>query len=168
MDAVGILRNFMSGKLLTKALWNDSQQFQTAVSSDAPYNAGAMLSSLLDLGFTMSYGDDFNGQTYTINTYQGYGMAWNQLGVGVQAGVGSWMTPLSEVSQLATWAVTPQSGNPPVIGLMLYTFSQDIQQWTHLPQNSPGYMFPNANDHEWQKAMVQGMWGPGNWNVVGS
>jgi hypothetical protein len=51
---------------------------------------------------------------------------------------------------------------------MLYTFSQDIQQWTHAPQNSPNYMYPNPNDHEWQKAIVEGMWGPGNWNVSGS
>jgi len=49
------------------------------------------------------------------------------------------MTPLSEVTQLAQWAVASlPSGNPPVLGMMLYTFSQDIQQWMHSPQNAPG------------------------------
>jgi hypothetical protein len=168
MDTVGTLRQFMGGSLLSKALWADDAHFQTAVSSDAPYNAGAMLSSLLDLGGTMAYGYPFQSQVQAINTYKGYGMTWNQLCVGVQAGTGSWMTPIEEVSQLAQWAVTSQSGSPPVLGMMLYTFSQDIQQWTHVPQNSPGYMYPNPNDHEWQKAIVEGMWGPGNWNVSGS
>jgi hypothetical protein len=168
MDTVGILRNFMSGSLLTKALWNDDAHFQTAVSSDAPYNAGAMLSSLLDLGCTMAYGYSFADQVQTIATYQGYGMTWNQLCVGVQAGTGQWMTPLKEVTRLAQWAAAPApSGNPPVLGIMLYTFSQDIQQWTHAPPNSPGYMYPNANDHEWQQAIVDGLWGPGNWIVNG-
>jgi hypothetical protein len=37
----------------------------------------------------------------------------------------------------------------------------------HAPQNSPGYMYPNANDHEWQQAIVEGMWGVGNWIVNG-
>ena len=167
MDTVGTLRNFMSGSLLTKALWDDDAHFQTAVSSDAPYNGGAMLSSLLDLGCTMAYGYSFSGQVQAIATYQGYGMTWNQLCVGVQAGTGQWMTPIAEVTQLAQWAVTPQSGSPPVLGIMLYTFSQDIQQWTHAPPNSPGYMYPNANDHAWQQAIVDGMWGPGNWIVNG-
>jgi hypothetical protein len=168
MDTVGTLRQFMGGSLLSKALWADDAHFQTAVSSDAPYNAGAMLSSLLDLGGTMAYGYPFESQVQAINTYKGYGMTWNQLCVGVQAGTGNWMTPIEEVSQLAQWAVTSQSGSPPVLGMMLYTFPQDIQQWTHAPQNSPGYMYPNPNDHEWQKAIVEGMWGPGNWNVSGS
>jgi hypothetical protein len=41
--------------------------------------------------------------------------------------------------------------------MMLFTFSQDIQQWTHQPQNSPGYMFPNPDDHQWQRAMIKAM-----------
>jgi hypothetical protein len=161
MDTVGTLRQFMNGGLLTKALWADDQYFQTAVSADAPYNAGAMLSSLLDLGCTMAYGYQFQGQVDAISAYTQYGMPWNKLCVGVQAGPPqvSWMTPIGEVTQLAQWAVTPQGGNPPVIGMMLYTFSQDIQQWTYWPQNDPGHLFPNPNDHQWQQAMVDGMWG---------
>lgn len=161
MDTVGTLRYFMGGSLLTKALWADDQQFQTSVSAAAPYNGGAMLSSLLDLGCTMTYGSDFGGQTDAIATYKGYGMTADQLCVGVQAGPPQlgWMTDIAEVAQLATWAVTPQSGAVPVLGMMLYTFPQDIEQWDHYPQNSPGYMFPNANDHAWQRAIVKGMWG---------
>lgn len=167
MDTVGILRHFVSG-LLSKALWADDQQFQTAVSGDAPYNANAMLSSLLDLGCTMTYGSSFDGQTSAISSYKQYGMTWDQLCVGVQAGPpeSDWMTPIDETAQLAKWAVTPQSGALPVLGMMLFTFTQDIQQWDQWPQNSPQYKFPNPGDHAWQKAIVDGMWGPGNWNVT--
>ena len=161
MDTVGILRNVMSGTLLTKALWNDSGQFSTPVSAGAPYNSGAMLSSLLDLGCTMTYGSDFNGQVGAINMYKSWGMTAGRLCVGVQAGPSElgWMTDINETAKLAQWAVTPQAGAPPALGIMLYTFPQDIEQWDHYPQNSPGYMFPNPNDHAWQRAIVKGMWG---------
>ena len=43
--------------------------------------------------------------------------------------------------------------------MMIFTFPQDIQQWTRWPQDSPGHMFPNTDDHAWQKAIVPGMWG---------
>jgi hypothetical protein len=120
-----------------------------------------MLSSLLDLGCTMDYGDDFAGQVANIDTYKSWGMTADKLCVGVQAGPpeDNWMTNIDETAQLAKWAVTPQSGAAPVLGMMLYTFPQDIEQWDHYPQNSPGYMFPNPNDHRWQRAIVKGMWG---------
>jgi len=161
MDTVGLLRHFMAGKLITKALWSDDGQFTTAVSAGAPYNAGAMLSGLLDLGCTMAYGWDFNTQVNNINSYKGWGMTAGQLCVGVQAGPpqSNWMTSIQETAQLAKWAVTPQNGATPVRGVMLYTFSQDIEQWDHYPQNSPGYKFPNPNDHAWQRVIVKGMWG---------
>jgi len=170
MDTVGTLRYYMGSKLLTKALWSDDVYFQTAVSANAPYNAGSMLSGLLDLGCNMDYGALYAGQLSDIETYKGYGMTASQLCIGVQAGPpeSSWMTPIGEASQLATWAVTPQGGSAPVQGMMLYTFTQDIQQWDMWPQNSPQYKFPNPGDHAWQKAIVEGMWGPGNWNVAGA
>jgi hypothetical protein len=167
VDTVGILRHFVPG-LLSKALWDDDQQFQTAVSGDAPYSAKAKLSSLLDLGCTMTYGSPFDGQTGAISTYNQYGMTWDKLCVGVQAGPPEtdWKTPIDETSQLARWAVARQAGALPVLGLMLYTFTSDIQQWDQWPQNSPQYKFPNPGDHAWQKVIVEGMWGAGNWNVA--
>lgn len=164
----------MQGKLLTKALWKDMygqyDYFGTPVSADAPCNAGASLASLLDLGCTMSYGVDYQSQIDNIANYKTVGMTWDKLCVGVQAGPYQlgWMTDIGTTGQLASWAVTPQNGepNPPVRGTMLYTFTQDIQQWDEWPQNSPQYTYPNPGDHAWQQALVTGMWGANNWNVA--
>ena len=178
MDTVGTLREYLGGSLITKALWNDSDYFTVPVSSSAP-NVGAYLSSLLDFGSLMSYGSSFEGQIALVEQYhaftangQNVGLAWDQICIGVQAGppppYGSWMTPIDEVSQLAAWVVEPQSPTkpiPPILGMMLFTFSQDIQQWTFGPQNDPGHMYPNPADHQWQQAIVEGMWGAENWVV---
>jgi Glycosyl hydrolases family 18 len=168
MDTVAILRHYLGGALLTKALWNDYQVFHTAVSKTAPCHGGAMLSSLLDLGCTMDYGSGAQGQEATIANYVSWGMTADQLCVGVQAGPWQlgWMTTLADTSTLATWAVTPANGATPVLGMMLYTFTQDIQQWDEYPQNAPQYTFPNPGDHAWQKAIVVGMWGAANWIVT--
>jgi Glycosyl hydrolases family 18 len=175
VDTIAILRQSMQGKLLTKALWKDAfgdfDYFGTPVSADAPYSAGAKLASLLDLGCTMAYGIDLQSQIDNIGSYNSVGMTWDKLCVGVQAGPYQlgWMTDIGETAQLAAWAVTPQSGqtNPPVLGMMLYTFPQDIQQWDQWPQNSPQYTWPNPGDHAWQQAIVIGMWGASNWKVAG-
>jgi hypothetical protein len=175
VDTVAALRNSLAGSLITKALWADLSPydyFTIPVSSSSPYYPGQTLASLLDFGSTMAYGYSTFAQEELVAAYQRAGMAWNQLCTGVQAGppppYGQWMTPIGEVSDLAQWVVAPEGDGktvPPILGMMLYTFSQDIQQWTYGPQNSPGYMFPNPNDHQWQQAIVEGMWGPGNWVV---
>ena len=171
MNTVATLRFYLPGSLLTKALWADTDYFTCPV-SNAPGNVGAYLSGLLDLGCTMAYGYNTGDQQafiegYTQITANGgnVGMAWNQLCLGVQAGPpeSDWMTAIDEVQALAQWVVEQPQARP--CGMMLFTFPQDIQQWTHWPQNSPGYMYPNTNDHEWQKAIIQGMWGSGNWIV---
>jgi hypothetical protein len=119
----------------------------------------------------MGYGWNAAQQTGAIQTYhdlqaggQRVGMNWEQLCIGVQAGPPevSWMTNIQEVYELAQWVVEPQSPTkttPPILGMMLFTFPQDIQQWTHWPQNSPGYKYPNPKDHEWQLTIVKGMYG---------
>jgi hypothetical protein len=178
MDTVGTLRHHMQGTLLTKALWADDDYFTTPVSGNAPYNAGVYLSSLLDFGSTMAYGNDASGLISAVQSYNSLtapdgtnvGMPWNKLCIGVQAGPPElgWMTALSDVAEVAKWAVERQSPAkpiPPILGMMLFTFPQDIQQWTHWPQNSPGYMWPNPDDHQWQRTIIEGMWGSGNWVV---
>ena len=37
---------------------------------------------------------------------------------------------------------------------MLWTFSQDIQQFTADPQNQLNLMWRNSGDHSWQQAMI--------------
>lgn len=166
MDTVSALREYLPDSLISKALWSDFQYFTCPISGSSP---STYLSSLLDFGCTMAYGYCFKQQKALVAQYQNIqirglnvGMKSDQLCVGVQAGPPdqSWMTPIAEVGKLATWVVQAN-----LLGMMLFTFSQDIQQFTHSPQNSPGYMYPNANDHEWQKSIIEGMWGPSNWVV---
>ncbi|HEV7646209.1 MAG TPA: glycosyl hydrolase family 18 protein [Pyrinomonadaceae bacterium] len=169
VNTIGALRGALSGGLITKALWNDNQPgaeyFTVPVAAGFP-NAGAYLGQLLDVGSTMYYGYDYGTQIAYIQSYQNImvgstnvGMNWNQLSIGVQAGPvgGGWMTGIDEVYRLAQWSVAQDS--PPILGIMLFTFSQDIQQFTFSPQNSPSKMFPNADDHEWQRTIIAGFLG---------
>jgi hypothetical protein len=149
MDTVGILRHFMDGKLLTKALWWDDEYFKIAVSGDAPYNGGAKLGRLLDLGCTMGYGWGFGEQISELEKYRdAYQMGYQKVCIGVQAGDWSWTTPLDRVQQLAQWVGGPS--NTRANGMMLWTFTQDIPKCT-------------GKDHAWQKTMVEGMWG---WKIL--
>lgn len=170
MDTVGYLRASLSGSLISKALWQDEDYFLMPVSPRLP-NAGKYLAQLLDFGCTMGYGVDTEGQKQMVHAYHdlkvngnSVGMNWEQLCIGVQAGPTEldWMTNIQEVYELAKWVVQPQSPTkpiPPILGMMLFTFPQDIQQWTHWPQNSPGSKYPNPNDHEWQRTIIRGMYG---------
>jgi hypothetical protein len=170
MSTVGYLRESLSGSLLSKALWQDEDYFLMPVLPGVP-NAGKYLARLLDFGCTMAYGVETEGQKQMVQNYHDLtvnetwvGMNWQQLCIGVQAGPPEldWMTNIQEVYELAKWVVQPQSPSkpiPPILGMMLFTFPQDIQQWTHWPQNSPGFMYPNPKDHQWQLAIIRGMYG---------
>jgi hypothetical protein len=159
VDTIAALRGAAPHALITKALWQDEGYFTQPVSTTSPWFPGAYLSQMLDLGSTMTYGTDAAGLEACVEAYtsiligdQNVGLAPSQLCIGVQAGVGSWMTTLADSEAAAAWVAQQGYG-----GMMLYTFSQDIQQWTHQPQNSPGYMFPNPNDHEWQRGIIEAM-----------
>jgi len=170
MNTVGSLRASLPGSLLSKALWQDTNYFLTPVAAGVP-NAGKYLARLLDFGCSMAYGFDVETQKQIVQDYhdlnvnEGWvGMNWQQLCIGVQAGPPelSWMTNIQEVYELAKWVVQPQSPAkpiPPILGMMLFTFPQDIQQWTHWPQNSPGFNYPNPKDHQWQATIIRGMYG---------
>jgi hypothetical protein len=168
VNTVSALRRSLPNGLISKALWQDFNYFTVPVSGGLP---GIYLANLLDLGGTMSYGSGYQSQIDLVNQYlqiqaggQNVGLKRNQICIGVQAGPPDqgWMTPIAEVAQLAKWVVQPPQA---ILGMMLFTFSQDIQQFTYSPQNDPKHKFPNPNDHEWQKAIIQGMWSPGDWLV---
>lgn len=159
VDTVAALRVAAPQALISKALWQDSEYFTLPVSPTSPWLPGSYLGQMLDFASTMNYGDGVEGLESFVQSYtqfevggQNVGMAPSQLCIGVQAGVGPWMTPLAVTAAVSEWVVAQGYR-----GIMLYTYSQDIQQWTHQPQNSPGYLFPNPNDHEWQKVVVQAM-----------
>ena len=169
MRLAGTLRGINPSALLTKPLYNDMEYFKTPVPADNPYNPGKWLSEILDFGATMAYGGDasnlvqFAEDYYSIIVPDGskdVGLG-KRMCIGVQAGPpsGSWMTRIEVAYEVALWlGGAPLFDTPRVMGMMLFTFSQDIQQFTHDPQNSPGYMYPNPQDHGWQILILSGMW----------
>jgi hypothetical protein len=168
VDTVAALRAAAPQALISKALWDDADYFKQPVSPTSPWSPGRYLGQLLDFASTMAYGNDAEGLEAFVEAYtsiklgipgkeRDVGMSKTQLCIGVQAGVGNpaigdWFTTLDATKQASAWVV--QEGYR---GMMLYTFTSDIQQWTHEPQNAPGYLFPNANDHEWQRAITAAM-----------
>lgn len=164
LNTVGVMRHYLDGKIISKALWSDLSFFGLSVSSSTPYNQGKTLNELLDMGCTMAYGFGYDGQVSNAQQYLDVGFPAQKLCIGVQAGPSnqSWMTSIETVSKIAK-SISEKSVT--VNGMMLFTFTQDIEQWDHSPQNSPGYEWPNANDHAWQKAIIQGMRGDDNWLV---
>lgn len=168
MNAIGALRAALPGSLLTKALWMDTEYFKTPVAEGFP-NAGRYLGQLLDFGGEMTYTGDVRLMANRIKWYhdvvvngKNVGMGWNQLLIGVQAGPDgkSNFTNIGVVYDVAKWSVEPVSDRktiPPILGIMLYTFSQDVQQFTYKDQNKK--MFPDADDHQWHRTIVAGMTG---------
>lgn len=166
MNAIGHLRASLTGSLLTKALWMDSEYFKTPVAKGLP-NAGRYLGQLLDFGGEMSYTGNVALMAQRIRAYHDVvvdgkhvGMGWNQLLIGVQAGPKgvSNFTNIDVVYDVTKWSVAPVSERktiPPILGVMLYTFSQDIQQFTYKDQNTK--MFPNPDDHQWHRTIVAGI-----------
>jgi len=154
VDTVAVLRAVAPNALIHKALYNDFDDFKTPVTSSSP---PVYLGQMLDLASTMTYGArDLRG---VVEDYvslkdgdQDVGMKPSQLCIGVQAGVGPDKTTLPKTKAASEWVV--EFG---FRGMMLFTFTSDIQQWTHQPQNACDYRFPNPNDHEWQKAIVKAM-----------
>jgi len=128
------------GKLLSKALWADLTYI-------------SQIASLLDYGGIMDYGDSAVSLEDQFNAYVKAGFAPTQLMIGVNAGPGgpgaAW-TSIPTAAALAAWQ--PSGGAK--MGMMLWSFSQDIQQFTGNPQNQPDLMFPNPSDHSWQQAMI--------------
>ena len=183
LDIVGVLRYYLADKLITKPLYQDLDYFtsyQVSSSFPAPFllpipnpNAGKYLGEMLDIGSTMAYWDTDPNQVdsyHNVTSPDGrnVGLSYNRLCIGVQAGPPpscpscSGVTPIDEVYQLAQWCVAPASSTkpiPPILGMMLFTFSQDIQQFTCWPQNSALKMFPNGDDHQWQRTIVAGFLG---------
>lgn len=128
-----------AGKWLTKALFAESQEEMTAI---AP---------LLDWGGVMVYGDYPPTMEGAFAYYAGF-MPPERITIGVNAGPieqpqGNF-TSIATTQTMAAWQ--PETGRK--AGMMVWSFSQDIQQFTFFPQNT--IMFPNANDHSWQQAII--------------
>lgn len=135
-----IRQEFGSRYLLKKALFMD---FEVAME----------LAQVLDYGTTMSYGDDLDSFLSDYWSYFERGFRHDQLMIGVQAGPteeeGNF-TSIETTRRVAEWE--PDAGNNRKRGVMLYSFSQDIQNFCHDPQHSVPW--PSANDHAWQNIIL--------------
>lgn len=128
-----------SGKILSKALFSDSY----FISQIAP---------LLTYGAIMTYGNSAAGLESEFNDYVEQGMTPDNLMIGVNAGPraqGGSFTSIVTSAELAAW----QPEGAAKMGMMVWSFSQDIQQFTGFPQNQSELMFPNPEDHTWQRVM---------------
>jgi hypothetical protein len=134
---------FNQDKIISKALFADIPKVQE-------------IKDFLTFGATMAYGNNLNGFTYNYQQYRDLGFTNNQLLIGVNAGPvaqGGSFTSTEVVQQVTQWQ--PNDGQKR--GMMIWSFSQDIQQFTANPQNQIALKYPNANDHEWQKTIVTNM-----------
>lgn len=131
---------FAPDKAISKALWDEQGLLP-------------QLAPLLDFGGIMNYGDDAGWLEQVFETYVAEGMAADKMTIGVNAGPvaqSSNFTSIGTAQTLAGWQ--PAGGQK--LGMMLWSFSQDIQQFTADPQNQPNLMWRNENDHSWQQAMI--------------
>ena len=134
---------FPEGKILSKALFSDSWYISE-------------IASYLSHGGIMTYGDSAEALQREFTDYVGEGFKPEQLMIGVNAGPVAQsraFTSVATAKTLAAWQ--PKDGRK--MGMMVWSFSQDIQQFTADPQNQPGLMFPNPEDHEWQRAISAAM-----------
>lgn len=141
---------FPSDKIISKALWQDDRVV-------------GRIKDCLTYGCTMSYGNNADSLEKGVTDYHNAGLGYNQILIGVNAGPIS--QPQGNFTSIATTkAVTawqPPGGTKR--GMMLWSFSQDIQQFTADPQYATPYISPN--DHEWLKTIVQAMRGADQWVV---
>lgn len=142
--AVAALRTAMPDKIISKALWNDQDAFR-----------GTALGELLTYGATMAYGWDASQMKSMVEDYVELGLPAAKICIGVQAGPeqAGWMTSIGTTQALTRWSAA--NG---LLGMMLYSYSQDIAQFTAWPQKTQPY--PSPDDHQWQAAILQA-WGQG-------
>jgi len=132
---------FGQGKIISKALYLD-------------YDMSRKMIGYFDYGGVMDYGDSAAFLQEVYYKYLAIGWTNNKLLMGVNAGPVSEkdgaFTSVATVKAMTAWQ--PKGGTKR--GMMLWSFSQDVQQYTHDPQNDAGLLYPNANDHEWQRAIM--------------
>lgn len=110
----------------------------------------------LTFAYIMVYGDDINTLEEDYKMYRQLGFQNSQLLIGVNVGdpqLSNSFTSLSTTKMLTAWQ--PSDGRK--AGMMIWTFSQDIQQFTACPQNQMSLLYPNENDHSYQRAIIEVM-----------
>lgn len=156
VNTVAWMRSTMPDIIISKALWQDLSTFTLSATTSAA--KGQTLGQLLTYGCTMGYGWGLAGFISAAESYKNNGLPYSKICLGVQPGVGSWMTPLTTTKEVTEWAIANK-----LLGMMFWTFSQDIQQFTSSTQYVTPYM--NSGDHQWQETMINTMWGSGQYVV---
>jgi hypothetical protein len=136
-------KTFNQDKIISKALFDDIPKVKE-------------IKEYLTFGATMAYGNYFNSFVQNYQQYRDLGFTNEQLLIGVNAGPvaqGGSFTSIEVVKEVTQWQ--PNDGQKR--GMMVWSFSQDIQQFTANPQNQIVLKYPNRNDHEWQKTIVANM-----------
>jgi hypothetical protein len=112
------------------------------------------LEHLMTYCSTMSYGDDAEDIIAVVNQFAGVINPY-KLCAGVQAGPAGTpcddnFTSILTSQKVAQWAKTK------CMGVMLFSFSQDIVAFTGCPQHGP---YPSPGDHAWQIAIQRVLYG---------
>lgn len=134
---------FTAGTIISKALYADLDEIPD-------------IKDYLTFGGIMNYGNSASLLEYYYGEYRNKGMSNEQLSIGVNAGPieqGGSFTSVETTRELTNWQ--PADGQKR--GMMIWSFSQDIQQFTASPQNQVSLVWPNSEDHEWQRAIIEEM-----------
>lgn len=115
------------------------------------------LADLMTYCATMNYGDSYDNIVQMVKQFNQDGIPLSKLCAGIQPGppddssCGNYsFTSIPTSLQVATWAKSN------CMGVMIFSFSQDIVTFTSCPQYTP---YPNPNDHGWQKAVSEVLFG---------
>ena len=149
-QTVSQIRQRLPTILLSNAVY-DSQDWEK-------YSQYPDLITKVNYCCTMAYSDSFSSIVGNVQYFQQAGIPLSRLCAGVQAGPANTpcdngqFTSMATAQQVAEWARTN------AMGMMLFTFSQDILEFTACPQKQPQYKYPNANDHSWQRAIAAALY----------
>jgi hypothetical protein len=99
---------------------------------------------------TMVYGDDYDSIISNVQWFHQAGIPMNQLCAGVQAGPARTKCDNGSFTSIPTTQQVAQWAKANALGVMLFTYSQDIVAFTGCPQHGP---WPDPNDHAWQAAI---------------
>jgi hypothetical protein len=159
VNTVAWIRNALPNSLITKALWGDTTNGDFTTAANSSPLSGQKLASLLSFGSTMGYGSDVEPMQAAVESYTSLGMPYSKLCVGIQAGPqGGSMTSLETTQTLAAWVT--QKG---LLGMMMWSYSQDISEFTTAPQYTVPYMSPT--DHLWQQTIITTWGSSADWVV---
>jgi hypothetical protein len=142
-NTVSAIRSAYPGLVISNAVY-DAQDI-------VKYQQYPRLAGLITCCATMLYGDFSDLIIACVKEFNGIGIPMAQLYAGIQPGPPI-NTPCGNASftSIYTSKAVAQWSKTHCAGVMIFSFSQDIVDFTACPQYS-GY--PNPADHGWQKAV---------------